>query len=219
MKKITVLLIIISFFSCGKDEDPVTITFTSGTVTDSRDGTVYNTVTLGGQTWMAENLAYLTDDLLNNGGWVYNFTGSDLAAAKATNNFKNQGVLYNWETAQNACPDGWHIPSDAEWNTLFDNVGGKAVAGGHLKATGTSVWPSPNTAADNASGFSATPSGGYYTGPKVFEGAPGWCHYWSSTATSSGDVEFPSLAFDQADLYFVTANRNGHAFAVRCIEN
>lgn len=214
-----ILVVFLCFLSCNKDDDPIINVVTGDTLTDGRDGTVYNIVTIGTQTWMAKNLAYLTEDILNNGGWVYNFKGTGLDAAKATNNYKNQGVLYNWETAKDVCPSGWHIPSDTEWKSLIDQFGGEAVAGAHLKLTGISLWQSPNAGADNSSGFSAVPTGGYFISPKLFEGSPGWCHYWSSTSSSNGDVKLPSMAYDNTTVYFVTPKQNENAIAIRCIQD
>lgn len=82
----------------------------SGTLHDERDGQDYKTVKIGTQTWMAENLNYVTGT-----SWCYGDAESNCAV---------YGRLYNWETARTACPTGWHIPSDDEWLTLVDNMGG-----------------------------------------------------------------------------------------------
>ena len=89
---------------------------------------------------MAENLNYKS--------------GSDFADKPEV-----YGRLYSWEVAQRVCPTGWHLPTDAEWTTLTDYLGGKNVAGGKLKETGTEHWFSPNTGATNESGFTALPGG------------------------------------------------------------
>ena len=117
------------------------------TLTDSRDGNVYKTVTIGDQLWMAENLAYLpavspgsegggigeysppSGDLLKAGPsaaasdtepryYVYEYSGTNVEYAKATTNYQTYGVLYNWPAAMTACPSGWHLPSDEEWTQL-----------------------------------------------------------------------------------------------------
>ncbi|MDD3944997.1 MAG: FISUMP domain-containing protein [Bacteroidales bacterium] len=117
-----------------------------GSFIDSRDFNLYRTVTIGNQTWMAENLAYLPSVVGPATGsktepyyYVYGYDGTDVVAAKATENFKTYGALYNWPAAmaekassdvnpsgvQGVCPVGWHLPSDAEWtqleNYLADN--------------------------------------------------------------------------------------------------
>jgi uncharacterized protein (TIGR02145 family) len=91
-----------------------------GTFTDPRDGKVYRTVRIGNQVWMAENLNYDAE-----GSKCYN---NDPA------NRQKYGWLYDWETAKAVCPDGWHLPSDAEWQELVDFAGGDRVAGRRLKA-------------------------------------------------------------------------------------
>ena len=133
---------------------------TIGTMTDLRDGKTYKTVKIGNQTWMAENLNYYARNSWCNKCEIY-------------------GQLYTYESALNASPSGWHLPSDQEWSTLIDYLGGEAVAGGKLKAT--TGWNSPNTEATNSSGFSALP-GGYFidfSGQFVEEGSD--ANFWTRT--------------------------------------
>jgi uncharacterized protein (TIGR02145 family) len=137
---------------------------TTGTFTDSRDSKVYKTITIGTQTWMAENLAYLpsvTGTGTSDGYWVYGYDGTDVTGAKLTNNYLTYGVLYNWEKANNACPTGWHLPSVDEWTKLITFLGGDEVAGNKMKETGKIHWKSPNTDVTNSSFFNALPAGFY----------------------------------------------------------
>ena len=144
----------------------------SGTVSDI-DGNTYKTVTIGTQTWMAENLRVarykngteiplVTDETdwaaLSTPGYCW--YNNDEATYKA-----NYGALYNWYTVStsNLCPTGWHVPTDAEWTTLTTYLGGESVAGGKLKETGTTHWTSPNTGATNESGFTVLPEGVRWT--------------------------------------------------------
>jgi len=92
---------------------------------DSRDSNIYPTVQIGNQCWMKKNLAYLPSVVGPGTGsattpyyYVYNYTGTDVSAAKATSNYTTYGVLYNWPAAITACPTGWHLPTDAEFNIL-----------------------------------------------------------------------------------------------------
>ena len=104
----------------------VTLGLTLGNgFTDERDGNSYCIVQIGDQIWMAENLRYLpsvyprTDESgYSNRYYIYNYTGYDVEAAKATYNYSEYGVLYNCPAAQTACPAGWHLPSDSEWTEL-----------------------------------------------------------------------------------------------------
>ena len=110
-------------------------------MTDSRDGHVYRTVDIGDQTWMAENLSY-------------DMAGSECLAGEDSCDVR--GRFYEWNNAKNACPVGWHLPSTAEWYTLFSTVGGQRVAGKALKnKTG---WDGCDDCKDEY-GFSAIPTG------------------------------------------------------------
>ncbi|MBU1014205.1 MAG: hypothetical protein KKG99_14500 [Bacteroidetes bacterium] len=196
----------------------------TGTFTDSRDGKIYKTVKIGSQTWMAENLAYLPAVSPSSNGsetapyyYVYGYEGTSVSSAKATANFATYGVLYNWPAAKTACPNGWHLPSDAEWTTLTTYLGGESVAGGKLKETGTSHWLSPNTGATNSSGFTALPGGGRngYGGFYVI-GSQG--HWWSSTEYYTYYAWSRTIynGNEGVSLYY---NYEGNGFSVRCIKS
>jgi uncharacterized protein (TIGR02145 family) len=162
---------------CNKDDDK---NLEVGSITDSRDGNVYKWVKIGSQIWMAENLKYLPSVSASTEGsqtephyYVYGYNGTDVTTAKATDNYKTYGVLYNWAAAMNGenssntipsgvqgiCPEGWHLPSVEEWKQLINYLGGEEVAGGKLKEIGTINWTTPNTRATNETGFTAIPGG------------------------------------------------------------
>ncbi|HER09313.1 MAG TPA: hypothetical protein ENO20_10445 [Bacteroides sp.] len=142
----------------------------AGFITDI-DGNVYTTIRLGTQTWMAENLR--TTTLKDNSAISPVTADVDWAALTAPgycwygNVVSNSpvavtcGALYNWHTvsSENLCPDGWHVPSQDDYNSLVSFVGGTEIAGGKLKENGTKHWNSPNTLATNLSGFTALPAG------------------------------------------------------------
>ena len=170
-----------------------TFSVTTGTFTDPRDNNVYNTLTISGQTWMAENLAYLPEVCGPDsecGYWVYDYVGSDVTLAKAEPNYSTYGVLYNWEMAKAACPVGWHLPSDYEWAYLEVHLGMDITAaitsngargtdqGGKMKEAGISNWDSPNTGATNISGFTALPGGLRYN---TFQTIRTAANFWTST--------------------------------------
>jgi uncharacterized protein (TIGR02145 family) len=93
---------------------------------DARDGRVYRTVTIGGLVWFAENLAYMprVSAISGQGGiWVYAFESADVGEARKTAEYAAFGNLYDWETALRSCPEGWHLPSDEEWQLLEISVG------------------------------------------------------------------------------------------------
>jgi len=197
-----------------------------GSFTDSRDGNQYVTVTLGKQVWMAENLAYLTSvSKPYSGSWsspycyVYGYVGTSVTTAKATTNYQTYGVLYNWPAALEACPDGWHLPSDGEWTTLTDYLGGIFVATDKLKEAGTTHWPSPNDAT-NESGFTALP-GGYrfdYDSGANFEGIGYQCYWWSSTEINASNAWYRTLKYHYGYVYRGDDGKK-FGFSVRCVRD
>ena len=189
-------------------------------ITDSRDGNVYRTVQIGNQIWMAENLKYLPE--VNNGGssyeepryYVYNYTGNNVDEAKATPEYKTYGVLYNWTSAQIACPAGWHLPSDEEWTILTDYLGGNA--GGKLKEAGEDHWQSPNTGATNESGFTALPGGSYNSG--YFDGIGFYGNWWSATEYGTNYAWYRDLLYNSSDVVGNSYYKS-LGFSVRCVRD
>ena len=127
MMMILAFSILILFGKCKKEDD---IKVETGSFSDPRDGQTYKWVKIGNQVWMAENLKYLPTVSADNGSftephfYVYDYNGTDVNAAKATSNYQNYGVLYNWPALLSACPPGWHVASDAEWTKLVDYLVG-----------------------------------------------------------------------------------------------
>lgn len=167
-------------------------------LTDPRDNQVYNTVLIGTQCWMAGNLNIGTriDSSVSqsNNGLIEKYCYHDLES-----NCDIYGGLYSWNEAMDyhtspgsrgICPNGWHIPTDAEWCTLTlfldpqvdcDVTGASGVdAGGKMKEAGTAHWLTPNTGASNSSGFTALP-GGQFSYTNVFSGITSDAFFWSST--------------------------------------
>jgi uncharacterized protein (TIGR02145 family) len=163
------------------------------------DGNSYTTVTIGSQVWMKENLK--TSKYRNGNPIPTNLSDADWqnttigAYAIYNNDVANNttyGKLYNWYAVtdpRGLCPAGWHLPSDAEWTTLENFLGGASVAGGKMKSTGTieggtGLWYSPNQDATNSSGFTGLPGGS-----RFFNGSYGsfgfYGFWWSSTEFSS----------------------------------
>ena len=165
---------------------------TYGTMTD-QDGNVYKTITIGTQTWMAENLRTTKfrdgSDIPNicYGIWSYG-TGAYCSYNGNTDPvfIATYGRLYNWyiiTNPHNLAPAGWHVPSDADWTTLINELGGESVAGDKMKEAGTTHWSAPNASATNESGFTGLPGGMRpANGPDPFFNFFGVCgYYWSST--------------------------------------
>ena len=208
-----------------------------GSMTDSRDGQTYKTVTIGTQTWMAQNLNYAYTDVPYKRGdytsdstsWCYN---------NDANNCSKYGRLYTWAAAMDSvgtwstsgkgcgfgttcsptypvrgvCPEGWHLPTEEEFETLFTAVGGQSTAGKVLKST--SGWNSGN--GSDVFAFSALPAGlrnniGYYNN----EG--GDALFWSSTEDGSGSAYYMYLTYNVGDSYLSSYKFNG--FSVRCLKD
>ena len=170
----------------------------TGTMTDSRDRQTYKTVTIGTQTWMAENLNYETAN---------SYCYDDNA-----NYCSKYGRLYTGGAATTACPEGWHLPTKAEFETLFTAVGGQSTAGKVLKST--SGWNSSGNGSD-AFAFSALPAGRNYGGYD-FEGNGAF--FWSSTKHASNNAYNMYLYFDD-DNAGLNVNYGYYGFSVRCLRD
>lgn len=94
----------------------------SGVFLDKRDNKEYKTVTIGKQVWFAENFAYLPYiDTVNIS--IYGYKGNSIKKAKSTLSFRNYGALYSWNNAKEFAPDGWRLPTDADWQQLEREIG------------------------------------------------------------------------------------------------
>jgi uncharacterized protein (TIGR02145 family) len=171
---------------------------------DSRDGKTYVTVKIGTQTWMAENLAFKA----NSGCWE-----DDDDQSKAS-----FGFLYNWETVKNICPSGWHLPSNDEFTTLTNFLGGDSIAGGNLKEKGTIHWEKPNIEATNRSGFTAHP-GGYrdINDGKIMNVSKNGI-WWSSTEYNQNSSCNLILGSGYKRAVRGKANKT-YGFSVRCVRD
>ena len=147
----------------GNERSFTTTSHETGTVTDA-DGNTYRTIKIGNQWWMAENLRttrYRNGDpiptVTDNFTWGHLLTGACCSYDNDSSMVFTYGRLYNWHAVSDGrglAPLGWHVPSDADWGTLVEYLGGSAVAGGKMKEAGTAHWLSPNTGATNESAFS-----------------------------------------------------------------
>ena len=169
---------------------------TSQTFKDTRDDQVYNTVKIGNQIWMKENLNYSTP------------TGS-LCFDCAT-----YGRLYDWETAMTIAPPGWHLPT--EFATLINFLGGELIAGGKMKTT--TGWDTPNLGATNASGFSGLPAGLLpfnTTSPVNVKRTAIW---WNSTVTFDNFINVYALFYGYESVT-ISKTQKQLMLSVRCIKD
>jgi len=171
-----------------------------GSFTDSRDGKSYKTLKFGNQTWMAENLGY-------------NAEGSK-CYENSESNCQKYGKLYNWKTALNACPKGWHLPSFEEWETLEDLAGGSYEAGNILKSA--SGWESNGNGVD-AVGFSALP-GGYGSSDGNFGSVGKSGDWWSTTEGDAGFANARAMV-DYSARVLGGGPDKSNLYSVRCIQD
>ena len=168
-----------------------------GIMLDPRDNQKYKTVTIGNQTWMAENLNYKTQD-----SYCYENEAS---------NCSKYGRLYTWMSAKSACPSGWHLPSNAEFKPLFEYLGGESIAG--TKLMSKSGWNKNGNGTD-AVGFSALPAGRRrFNGDFNDDGSNAF--FWSATKVNSGAYSMKLYC----EYAFLTDDNKYDAISVRCLKD
>lgn len=202
---------------------------TYDTVSDS-DNNVYKTITIGTQTWMAENLRTTKyrngesiPEVTSNTEWKNLTSGaySNYGNTSDVDAIATFGRLYNWfavTDSRNLAPTGWHVATDADWTTLTTFLGGESVAGGKLKETGTTHWNSPNTGADNSTGFTALPAGRreYTDGSFINIGFNGF--WWTSSAYNPDYSWYRQINYDGAIVNPANFHKQ-YGFAIRCVKD
>ena len=194
-------------------------------ITDVRDGKLYNTVLIGSQCWMAQNinigtLISHTHNQKDNGIFEkYCYDGDE-------SNCDTHGGLYQWWEAmqyseewgaQGICPAGWHLPTLVEFDTLAEYLGGISIAGGKMKETGLAHWKSPNTGATNSSGFTALPGGKMYDGYSDFTKV---AYFWTSEKLEiEVDVSIFSVSYDSEHAKDDVIAPPDKGYSVRCVKN
>jgi uncharacterized protein (TIGR02145 family) len=207
-----------------------------GTVTDI-DGNIYNTITLGTQVWMVENLKTTRyrdgtsiTNVSDNAAWASATSGAYCDYNNDAANAVDYGRLYNLyaiKDSRNIAPAGWHLPNMSEWLTAINYLGGGGIAGGRMKEAGLVHWNAPNTGADNSSWFTAlgsgfrspVPSGSFYN----FKNS---AYFWSSSSNlsnpSSPTINSFIFNYNSADYTMQWGSISGGAtygYAVRCIKD
>jgi len=209
----------------------------SGTVTDI-DGNEYQTIKIGDQWWMMENLKvthYRNGDpipnVIDNGQWSGLSSGAYCHYDNNEGNVAVYGQLYNWyavDDSRNIAPEGWHVPTDEEWKQLEMFLGMTAVEadaedwrgtdeGGKLKDTGTIFWLLPNTGATNESGFTALP-GGYRMHDGSYNSKGGNADLWTSSESASGSAWIRGLDNDNAYICRNTFDKRD-GWSIRCVKD
>jgi len=189
------------------------------------DGNTYYTVLIGTQEWMAENLKvtrYRNGDAIPNVTDIALWTNATEGAwCTYNNNPANKGVyglLYNFYAvadSRSLCPTGWHVPSDTEWTTLTDYLGGEAVAGLKLKVA---KWESSAPGSNNISGFTALPAGSRYGYDGLFSTQDRDATFWTSSIYNAKTSWYRGLYYLYPSVFRETSdNKGGHS--LRCIKD
>jgi uncharacterized protein (TIGR02145 family) len=204
------------------------------------DGNVYQTVRIGAQVWMKENLKvskYRNGNSIPTGltdsQWSVTSSGAFSVYNNDQTNNSIYGKLYNWYAVSDSrglCPIGWHVPTDHDFNlltklidkladTTCNNCPGSTTAGGKLKSSGTiqsgnGLWNTPNTNASNESGFSGLPGGS----GQPFDGLGAAGRWWTSTENYTNSARVRYLGFDGAGIQR-NFNSKTFGFSVRCLKD
>jgi uncharacterized protein (TIGR02145 family) len=228
-----------AYKSCGNSSQVILNQTTSactgvpcaGTPTVSYGGQTYNTVQIGTQCWLKENLNIgtrinATLEQTNN-SVIEKYCYNDLES-----NCAIYGGLYQWNEmmqyvttfgVQGICPSGWHIPTDAQWTAVTDFIGGGTAAGWKMKTTGTieagtGLWYSfNNTLATNESGFSAVPAGNR-TSTGTFYSIGQYTYWWSSTEYDTSYALGRSTNYGDGNVQFILGIKS-FGFSVRCLRD
>lgn len=246
LKKISGSIFLIAVFailisSCKHDEpkpgviDESMVNFnpdvTYETTTD-QDGNEYKTVTIGTQTWMAENLrttkyrnGEAIPEIQDSTAWVQSTlkTGAYCNYKNTTNenDIKMYGRLYNWYATvdiKNLAPEGWHVADTLDWNILIKQLESATLAGGMLKETGLVHWKITNTGATNETGFTALPAGYRKSTGGSFLGMGNSSVFWTKAKKNTTDAFGYNILNNGTGCYQVKYKFK-YGFSVRCVKD
>jgi len=185
------------------------------------EGYWYNTTSIGGQCWFAENVRYLPEVSPSTEGsdldphaYVYGYQGTGVLAAQNTLAYHQFGALYNFPAVQqwSLCPAGWHVPTDLEWTEMTNSLGDELFAGNLMKAKYGEYWDGTNL-----SGFSGLP-GGYRSYLDGYFGGAGLDGYWWSSSPIWPFAWYRYLDFD-SEVVVRNDNYQLSGFSVRCVRD
>lgn len=236
LKPIIPILFSVALFSYGCEVFDVNKGISpseTGTFLDLRDSREYAWARIGDQVWMTENLAYLPEVSPSNinyylGGilpyyFVYGYEDTLVNESEATENYITYGALYNWIAACEACPEGWHLPDNEEWNKLIEYVGGHSYTsiypkvGKVLKEAGNTHWID-NSDATNESEFTALPGGYRNASSFGFHKMGLTANFWTSS-TFVGASAYYWRMFNDNDTVWNHYIDKGFGFSIRCVRD
>jgi uncharacterized protein (TIGR02145 family) len=211
----------------GNEQSFTTLNYANscpGIPTVTYGGQVYNTVLIGSQCWLKENLnigTRISGQEQTDNGIIEKYCYNDNEA-----NCNTYGGLYQWNEmmqyttnsgVQGICPSEWHIPTDGEWSILSTYLDGESVAGGKLKEAGFEHWDPPNTGADNSSGFTALP-GGYYSFTSGSYNINEQGIFWTSSKVTNTWIWARQLNYNYANIERPQYAKS-QGSSVRCLKN
>ena len=210
-----ILLVLVGMFVCTADalcginiSDSVSQKYSSympvgdtGRYVDSRDGNSYRTIKVGNKVWMAENLRYSKDIPIG------------------TSKSNKPHVYYPNGSAENACPSGWHLPTNSDWKQLKTALGGENV--GSQLATKAELWNDGSLERNSSfgkSGFSVLPAGSF--DGKVYGNFASFAYFWSATEYEyySGNAYYRYIYYNYAGIVSNYSSK-GDGFSVRCVKD
>jgi uncharacterized protein (TIGR02145 family) len=188
----------------------------------------YPSVTICCQSWMTKNLDVTTyrngdsiPQVTDPTAWASLTTGAWCYFNNTAANGPIYGKLYNWYAVNDPrglAPEGWHVPTDFEWTTLVNCVGGESTAGNLLKEFGTTHWSFPNMGATNLSGFRALPGVNREADGSFFLSAIGYTGKWWSASLVANTAWYRNLSSEFSTMARVSASPI-YGFSVRCMKD
>ncbi len=230
-----------AFTAMNTSDYSVTATASTSVVVDI-DGNLYETIQIGDQVWMAENLkvTHYRDgtaipNLTDAGGWTNTSSGAYcIYNNNASNEVDSYGALYNWyavNDSRNIAPSGWHVPSDDEWKELemalgmsqseADATGYRGTNEGSKLAGNAALWASgvlKNDSEFGSSGFTALPGGYRYYSYGNYLNIGDYGYFWSATETNSFTAWYRLLNYYSSDVYRLSSYKR-FGFAVRLLRD
>ncbi|MBN2008384.1 fibrobacter succinogenes major paralogous domain-containing protein [candidate division KSB1 bacterium] len=187
-------------------------------------------INIGNQVWMKENLnvsRFRNGDPIPEAKTIDEWLKAGKDGKPAWCFFENKpvngdkyGKLYNWHAVNDSrqlAPEGWHVPTNDEWQILIDYYGGRELAGGPMKETGTKYWKFPNTGATNDHGFSALP-GGHRDNTGHFYNLGHYATFWTATKCNQIAAWKRHLSHGDTKVYIDCFDMTA-GFSIRCIRD
>jgi uncharacterized protein (TIGR02145 family) len=223
---------------CSNDDNPVVPEIAPSTTVTDIDGNVYQTVKIGDQWWMTQNLKVTRyrngdpiPDVTLDAEWTALATGASSAYEHNAANVASYGLLYNWYAAadtRHIAPAGWHVPSEDEWQELerqlgmsqaqVDSMGWRGgVEGGKLKEAGASHWTAPNEGATDEVGFCAMP-GGMRHMAGYFQALGTDVYFWTATAPNVDRAWLRSVSRGSTRIYRTNDDKR-YGLSIRCVKD